>query len=167
MALGKSLCGFLHSSAVVVMALTSIGTLFAFVLVCGGILVLHRQKNKPEAKFKVPYMNGKYVIPFAILVAVTLVLLNAPGHFVEIFTKESLPMLLFWIVAVIVAVLSFKYSFSVIPVLGLLSCFYLMAQESYTNWLRFLIWLLIGLSIYFLYGRRHSRIGKMSEEALR
>jgi hypothetical protein len=87
-------------------------------------------------------------------------------HIKPIFTKESLPMLLFWIVAVIVAVLSFKYSFSVIPVLGLLSCFYLMAQESYTNWLRFLIWLLIGLSIYFLYGRRHSRIGKMSENEL-
>jgi hypothetical protein len=67
-------------------------------------------------------------------------------------------MLIFWIVAVIVTVLSFLKSFSLIPVLGLLSCFYLMAQESHTNWYRFLIWLVIGLCIYFTYGYKNSRL---------
>jgi APA family basic amino acid/polyamine antiporter len=144
----------------VVIALTSIGTLFAFVLVCGGVLVLQRQKDKPEAKFKVPYLNGKYIVPLLFLVGLALSIAYSPSHFASTFTKEGIPMLIFWIVAATVAILSFKNSFSVIPVLGLLSCFYLMAQESYTNWLRFVIWLVIGLTIYFLYGRHNSRLGK-------
>ena len=144
----------------VVIALTSIGTLFAFVLVCGGVLVLQRQKNKPEAKFKVPYLNGKYIVPVLFIAGVALSVIYSPSHFANTFTREGLPMLCFWIVAAIVSVLTFKNNFSIIPVFGLLSCFYLMAQESYTNWLRFLIWLVIGLSIYFLYGRHNSRIGK-------
>ena len=142
----------------VVLALTSIGTLFAFVLVCGGILLLHQQPNRPEPKFKVPYINGKYIVPFAFLVAVAAGAWLAPQHFNTVLTKEGFPMLVFWIVAAVVAVLSFLKSFSLIPVLGLLSCFYLMAQESHTNWLRFLIWLVIGLIIYFTYGYRNSRL---------
>lgn len=144
----------------VVIALTSIGTLFAFVLVCGGILVLHQQKDKPEAKFKVPYLNGKFIIPILFIVAFAASIIYSPNHFQGLINKEGLPMLLFWMVAAIVTVMSFQKSFSVIPVLGLLSCFYLMAQESYTNWLRFIIWLVIGLFIYFLYGRYNSRLGK-------
>jgi hypothetical protein len=35
-----------------------------------------------------------------------------------------------------------------------------MAQESHTNWLRFLIWLAIGLVIYFLYGYRKSKLAQ-------
>ncbi len=144
----------------VVIALTSIGTLFAFVLVCGGILVLHQQKDKPEAKFKVPYLNGKFIIPILFIVAFAASIIYSPNHFQGLINKEGLPMLLFWMVAAIVTVMSFQKSFSVIPVLGLLSCFYLMAQESYTNWLRFIIWLVIGLFIYFLYGKYNSRLGK-------
>ena len=67
-------------------------------------------------------------------------------------------MLIFWIVALVVTILSFLKSFSLIPVFGLLSCFYLMAQESHTNWYRFLIWLVIGLAIYFTYGYKNSRL---------
>ena len=67
-------------------------------------------------------------------------------------------MLLFWIVAALVSIFSFKNSFSLIPVLCLISCFYLMAQESHTNWLRFLIWLALGLIVYFSYGIRKSKL---------
>jgi len=56
--------------------------------------------------------------------------------------------------------LYFFENFSLIPVLGLLSCFYLMAQESHTNWYRFVIWLVIGLVIYFSYGRWNSKLAK-------
>jgi basic amino acid/polyamine antiporter, APA family len=142
----------------VVIALTSIGTLFAFVLVCGGVLVLHRQPKRPESKFKVPYMNSKFIIPALYLLAVILIGIYVPEHFTNLFTKEGLPMLVFWIVATIVTVFSFLRSYSLIPVLGLLSCFYLMSQESHTNWYRFLIWLVIGLVIYFTYGYRNSRL---------
>jgi APA family basic amino acid/polyamine antiporter len=144
----------------VVLALTSIGTLFAFVLVCAGVLVLQRQKNKPESKFRVPYLNGKFVVPALYILAITLVAVYGPDHFKTLFTKEGFPMGLFWIVATIVAVLSFLKSFSLIPVLGLTSCFYLMAQEHHSNWLRFLIWLAVGLVIYFTYGYRNSRLNK-------
>jgi amino acid transporter len=142
----------------VVIALTSIGTLFAFVLVCGGVLALHQQPDKPESKFKVPYMNAKLIVPFLFILSVTLILIYVPAHFQNIFQKESLPMLAFWIVAFIVSVFSFIKNYSLIPVLGLLSCFYLMAQESHTNWYRFFIWLVIGLVIYFTYGYKNSRL---------
>lgn len=142
----------------VVLALTSIGTLFAFVLVCGGVLVLQKQKNKAASKFKVPYINGKYIIPLLFIIGVSLVAVYAPAHFVNIFSKEGFPMLLFWIVAAVVSTFSFKNSFSLIPVLGLISCFYLMSQESHTNWLRFLIWLAVGLIVYSSYGIRKSKL---------
>ena len=142
----------------VVIALTSIGTLFAFVLVCGGVLVLQRQPDRPPSKFKVPYMNSKFIIPALFILAVVLIGVYAPEHFANLFKKEGLPMLIFWIVAAIITVLSFLKSFSLIPVLGLLSCFYLMAQESHTNWYRFLIWLVIGLCIYFTYGYKNSHL---------
>jgi amino acid transporter len=142
----------------VVIALTSIGTLFAFVLVCGGVLALHQQPNKPESKFKVPYMNAKFIVPLLFILSVTLITIYLPSHFQNIFQKESLPMLAFWIVAFIVSAFSFIKSYSLIPVLGLLSCFYLMAQESHTNWYRFFIWLVIGLVIYFTYGYKNSRL---------
>jgi amino acid transporter len=142
----------------VVLALTSIGTLFAFVLVCAGILVLQKQPNKPVSKFKVPFVNGKYIVPAMFIIAVTIIAVKVPSHFQNIFAVEGLPMLLFWLVAAIVSFLSFTKGYSLIPVLGLISCFYLMAQESHTNWLRFLIWLVIGLVVYFLYGRRNSKL---------
>ena len=146
----------------VVIALTSIGTLFAFVLVCGGVLILERQPNRPESKFKVPYLNGKYIVPLVLLLALALVFWEVPGYYRSLFRKEGLPMLVFFIVAIVVAIYTFLKNFSLIPVLGLLSCFYLMAQESHTNWYRFLIWLVIGLVIYFSYGRWNSRLAKQN-----
>ena len=53
--------------------LCSIGTLFAFVLVCGGVLVLQNKPDIPRGKFKTPYVNGKFVMP--ILAIGTIVLL--------------------------------------------------------------------------------------------
>jgi amino acid transporter len=144
----------------VVIALTSIGTLFAFVLVCGGVLVLESQPDRPPSKFKVPYLNSKFIIPLLFILAVILIAVYVPEHFTGLFYKEGLPMLIFWIVAMIVTILCFLKNFSLIPVLGLLSCFYLMAQESHTNWYRFLIWLVIGLCIYFTYGYKNSRLSK-------
>lgn len=142
----------------VVLALTSIGTLFAFILVCGGILVLHQLPVKPESKFKVPYLNGKYIIPVLFITAIILTLKYAPGHFESTLTLEKFPMLLFWLVAATVSYFSFTKNFSLIPVLGLISCLYLMAQEHHSNWLRFLIWLALGLVFYFLYGYHKSKL---------
>ncbi|MGE5521893.1 MAG: amino acid permease [Candidatus Dadabacteria bacterium] len=146
----------------VVIALTSIGTLFAFVLVCGGVLVLNRQKDRPEPKFKVPFVNGKFLIPALFVLALILISVYVPGYFSSLLKPEGLPMITFWIVALLISVLTFFKQFSLIPVLGLISCFYLMAQESHTNWYRFLIWLVIGLIVYFSYGFKNSRLNKQA-----
>jgi hypothetical protein len=129
-------------------------------LVCGGVLVLQTQPDRPASKFRVPYLNGKWIVPLLFVVALAIVLMYAPEHFKNAFTIEGFPMILFWIIAVIVSVMTFIKNFSLIPVLGLTSCFYLMAQESHTNWYRFLIWLVVGLVIYFLYGRYNSHLAK-------
>lgn len=47
----------------IVTDLCSIGTLFAFVVVCGGILMLQNKPNIPRGKFKTPYVNAKYIMP--------------------------------------------------------------------------------------------------------
>jgi len=142
----------------VVLALTSIGTLFAFILVCGGVLVLQQQKERAPAKFSVPYLNGKYIYPCLLLVAIVLVLYFSPEHFSQLFSLALFPMLLFWLVAILLAYFTFARNFSLIPVLGLVSCLYLMAQEHHSNWLRFLIWLGVGLLVYFLYGYKRSKM---------
>ena len=145
----------------VVLALTSIGTLFAFVLVCGGVLMLNSQpQNKLYSKFKVPYLNGKYIVPALFIICFISIMLWGRGYFSELISAEGIPMIIFFIVATIIMVLTYIKNFSLIPVLGLLSCFYLMAQESFTNWARFVVWLVIGLVIYFTYGYKNSVIAK-------
>ena len=46
----------------------------------------------------------------------------------------------------------------VVPIIGVLMCFALMLSLTVLTWVRFLVWLVIGLAIYFLYGARHSRL---------
>ena len=147
---------FLNLSTV--LSLTSIGTLFAFVLVCGGILVLDKMPDRPLSKFRVPYVNGKYIIPLLFIVSLLLIFNYVPGYFKSITALETSPMILFWLVTLIVTGFTFIKSFSLIPVLGLISCFYLMAQETHLVWIRFLAWLIIGLIIYFAYSYKNSRL---------
>jgi len=144
-----------------VLSLTSIGTLFAFVLVCGGVLVLQNQKDRPESKFKVPYVNAQFIFPALLVAAVILIAVKIPSHFTtDIWTKNTWPMAIFWLITLIVAILSFLKKFSLLPILGMISCFYLMAQETHIVWMRFLIWLVVGLTIYFFYSFSHSKLAK-------
>jgi APA family basic amino acid/polyamine antiporter len=91
----------------IVAELCSIGTLFAFIIVCSGVIVLRYTRKDIHRPFKTPL-------------------------------------------------------FPVLPALGVLLCGYLMANLPVTAWERFLIWLAIGLTIYFLYGRRKSVLGHES-----
>ena len=84
--------------------LTNIGTLFAFILVCLGIMIL---------RFKDPGRERPFRVPLG-------------------------PVFL--------------------PVLGVVSCIYLIFFLPPSSWMRFFGWLLTGLVIYFLYGFRHSRL---------
>jgi basic amino acid/polyamine antiporter, APA family len=94
----------------VVLELTNIGTLFAFVLVALGIIVLRRTDPDRPRPFRTPW------VPF-------------------------------------------------LPLVSVLFCFYLMANLPLLTWLRFVVWLLIGGTIYAFYGRRHSRVRSLSRPA--
>jgi amino acid transporter len=142
---------------------TSIGTLFAFVLVCGGVLVLPR-KEKEEGKFHLPYINSKYWFPAITLAVYSFLIYKYPDFFKSQFqiTSENietaLPMLIFFAVCIIMVVLSYIKEFSLIPVLGLVSCCYLLTGMAWSNWKWFFVWLVIGLIFYFSYGRKHSKL---------
>src|SRR5579864_4719266 len=83
--------------------MTSIGTLFAFILVCAGVWILRRRRPDLERSFTVP----------------------------------ALP---------------------VVSILGIVVCGAMIYGLGWTNWLRLVIWLLVGLILYFAYGRNHSRV---------
>ncbi len=83
--------------------LTNIGTLFAFILVCIGVVILRRTDANRPRPFRVPFVP-------------------------------------------------------VFPILGVLLCFVLMLSLPVETWIRFFVWLAIGLVIYFLYSVRHSKL---------
>src|SRR5215208_6957139 len=92
--------------------LVSIGTLFAFAIVCAGVWVLRiREPDRPRP-FKTP------LVP-------------------------------------------------IVPILGIVSALGLMATLPFDTWVRLIVWMILGLVIYFLYGRAHSRIGQQEERSFR
>jgi APA family basic amino acid/polyamine antiporter len=146
----------------VVTDLTSIGTLFAFVLVCGGVLLLPREAAV-KGRFHMPYINSKYIVPVVFVVGVYAFRNNIISLFTDANAHENFPFFLFILLSAGLSVAAFIKNLSLIPVLGLLSCFYLMTELGYLNWLRFLIWLVIGLVIYFTYGYKHSVLGRQAK----
>lgn len=152
-----------------VLDFTSIGTLFAFVLVCGGVLTLPRnlESEKIKGRFKLPYINARYIMPaiciglFASLIVFLPDYLSNTLKITSQNAVKSIPMLIFFLLFIIMSVLSYLKNFSLIPVLGLLSCSYLLTGMEASNWMWFGVWLIIGLIIYFVYGRRHSKLAHL------
>jgi len=139
--------------------LTSIGTLFAFVLVCGGVLYLPKLVRVP-GKFSIPYMNGKYIIPvlLAIFILVFRQRIETALSNLNAESYQEILFLLFLVSAVIITIFTFIRNYSVIPVLGVLFCLYLMIEIPAKSWMVFFGWMAFGLSIYLLYGRRKSKL---------
>ena len=216
--------------------LCSIGTLFAFVLVCAGVLVLQNKPNIPRGKFRTPYVNSKYIVPVLLIIGIifsftynkeaTIAFLtnekqiNTPEAIVTSLNKEEkllvinylksndsngvfletndlekvlsfyanneseyvkiiealpldmslkyetgfalfkhkIPMYIFLLVLLGLLVWSWKENLSLIPLLGLVSCLYMMAELSVWNWIYFTCWLLIGLIVYFSFSRNNSNL---------
>ena len=144
-----------------VLDFTSIGTLFAFVLVCGGVLTLP-PKQKEKGKFHLPYINGRYIVPAIVLVSFILIFYFIPDFLSQQFSisvdnaAKTIPMLVFLLLCIFMAILSFVKNLSLIPVLGLLSCCYLLTGMEASNWIWFSAWLGIGLVVYLIYGYRKS-----------
>jgi amino acid transporter len=146
--------------------LTSIGTLFAFVLVCAGVLTLPRIAPE-KGKFSLPYINGQIIIP--VLVAGFLFL--AKGRIQDVFANighegyQEILFLVFVFIAIITALFSAARKYSVIPVLGSLSCLYLMIEIPPVSWFWFFVWMAFGLLLYFLYGYRKSKLASIEQAA--
>ncbi|SHM35079.1 amino acid permease [Flavobacterium xanthum] len=216
--------------------LCSIGTLFAFVLVCAGVLVLQNRTDIPRGKFKTPYVNSKFILPVLIVIGLVFAFgynkkatmdfitnetqINSSEAIITSLNKEEtkkvyaylvgvdaknstdktpdlelllnqyqeddakyssviaglpladsvkyesgfslfkhkIPMWIFLIVMVGLVVWSYRSNLSLIPLLGLISCLYMMAELSVWNWIYFGIWLLIGLVVYFSFGRKNSKL---------
>ncbi|MFN8331170.1 MAG: amino acid permease C-terminal domain-containing protein [Saprospiraceae bacterium] len=73
---------------------------------------------------------------------------------------NKIPMWIWLCCLAVMLVLSIVYGLSLIPVLGVLCCLYMMAQIPLHNWIGFSVWLIVGLVIYFSYGWRNSRLSK-------
>ena len=216
--------------------LCSIGTLFAFVLVCAGVLVLQNKPDIPRGKFNTPYVNSKFVFPLLMLIGISIAFtvnkqntmdfitnekkINDPTTIIKSLDKEQtkvvfdflktkvtdyknddienvlgffyndammyknvvdslpiddslkyesgfslfkhkIPMWIFIISLLFFVVWSWKQNLSLIPLLGLVCCLYMMAELSVWNWIYFTCWLLIGLTIYFGFSIKNSKLNKL------
>ena len=141
--------------------LTSIGTLFAFVLVCFGVLVLPRlSAGANKQAFRLPYINGQFIIPILALVFVYFGQERIRAAFGAMGTEsyQEILYLVFVFILIIVALFSFLRKYSVIPIIGAMCCLYLMIEIPPVSWLWFFIWMALGLVLYSFYGRKHSKL---------
>lgn len=93
----------------VVGEMTSIGTLFAFILVCIGVMVMRKKMPEIPRAFKTP------MVPL-------------------------------------------------VPILGIVTCLFMMIFLPMDTWIRLLVWMLIGLDIYLVYGAKNSKLGNGTVE---
>ena len=153
-----------------VLDFTSIGTLFAFVLVCGGVLLLPRRARE-KGKFNIPYINSKFVFPVIVGLAVIIIQTFTPYYFTTLFNgnlhigpdnpyfaeaANKLSTIIFWGMLLLLSIIALFRKLSLIPMLGLASCLYLLTGMTAANWKYFGIWFAIGLVFYFMYGYRKS-----------
>jgi len=141
--------------------LTSIGTLFAFAIVCGGVLMLPR-REKTNGRFNLPYINGQWAVPVFFIIFVygfRQRIMDATINLTHESHQEIL-FLVFLLIAAATTVLSFLRKLSLIPVLGLLCCCYLMIEIPVFSWKVFFQWMGTGLVIYFCYGYWNSKLAK-------
>ncbi|MFM2146469.1 MAG: hypothetical protein RL732_1305 [Bacteroidota bacterium] len=140
--------------------LTSIGTLFAFVIVAAGVLALPEKAAGPHKGFHLPYYNGQYIVPALFLLFLYVfgqrILVAATSGF-NISLQDVL-FLLYVLLAAGISLLTFLQKWSFIPVMGILSCSYLLIEIPAISWIWFFCWMGLGLAIYFLYGYQHSKL---------
>lgn len=152
-----------------VLDFTSIATIFAFVLVCGGILLIPR-KEKISGRFQLTYINGKYLFPFLVMVTFFLISFLFPDYFKNLMVFNGVDQtikissLIYWILLIVMAFFAFMRDLSLIPLLGVSSCAYLLTGMTASNWAWFSSWLLVGLMVYFLYGYKRSKLREMNND---
>lgn len=143
---------------------TSIGTIFAFVLVNGGILLMPR-KEKIKGRFHLPYINSKFIFPIIFLGGLAGFYTWQPEFFHNLTdwthpeeTEFRISVCIFIVLNLILVFLSFTKKLNLIPLLGLSSCLYLLTGMTHDNWFWFGVWFVIGLLIYFAFGMKNSKL---------
>jgi amino acid transporter len=147
-----------------VLDFTSIGTIFAFVLVCGGVLLLPQRTAGEGKGFHLPYINGKWIFPFVITASIVVVRYNFPSYFSDLLNLGNWNNMftvghgLYWLLLIYLSVFAFFRNWSLIPLLGLSICAYLLTGMEANNWYWFFGWFGVGLIVYFSYGYRRSKL---------
>jgi len=139
--------------------LTSIGTLFAFVIVSGGVLMLPKAEGAPGG-FKLPRINGRFIVPALYAIFIYFFWPRITGAAANL-GNDSLQEVLFLIfvaLATVLTVLTVVRAYSIIPILGMLFCAYLLIEIPAISWKWFLGWMAIGLVVYFSYGYWKSKL---------
>ena len=156
---------------------TSIATLFAFVLVCGGVLLIPR-KEKQAGRFQIPYINGQFIYPLIVVISLTLFAVLSKNYFANLFdfnfsanedynagkasfmdlATPNISVIIFWTACLILCIATFIKKYSLIPLMGVTTCLYLLTGMTKSNWAWFLSWLVVGLILYFLYGYKKSKL---------
>ncbi len=137
--------------------LTSVGTFFAFILVCCGVLYMDHSGLSEKSKFKVPRINGQYLIIVVFIIGMAFCVYM--DWFWEPITEKPL-LVVFWLTWLVLGIMALRYKFSLLPVMGILFNLYLMTELGISNWTIFVIWLAIGLVIYFSYGYKKSKLAQ-------
>lgn len=160
-----------------VLDFTSIATLFAFVLVCGGVLLIPR-KEKVAGRFSLPYVNGQFIFPLIIAGVFILFTTLGKGYLSDMFNFDfsanedyisgkssfmdlatpKISLIIFWIICILLSVLTIIKKYSLIPLMGVVTCLYLLTGMTKSNWVWFISWLLLGVLFYFLYGYKKSKL---------
>jgi basic amino acid/polyamine antiporter, APA family len=164
-----------------VLDFTSIATLFAFVLVCGGVLLIPPRQKEP-GRFHIPYINGQFIFPLIVVAAIITAQLLSKNYFAGLFNFDfsgnedyvnnkisfmdaatpNISLIIFWLSAIVLSIFAFIKKFSLIPLMGLITCLYLLTGMTKSNWAWFLSWLVIGVIFYFLYGYKKSKLALAS-----
>ena len=146
-----------------VLDFTSIATLFAFVLVCGGVFLIPTKQKLP-GKFNMPYINSRFLFPLIVIAALIVAIVANKNYFSNLFAitednaSYNISTIIFWCAMIILSVATFIKNWSLIPLLGLSTCLYLLTGMTGTNWAWFGSWLALGLIVYFSYGYNKSKL---------
>lgn len=168
----------------IVIEFTSISTLFAFVLVSGGVLLLP-DAVKEKNKFTLPKINSRYILTALFLAIIFGLNYYEPNYFsnlanytpsdkvfewfgTDLFSYsddniQKISLQIFYFIFTFFVGLSIWKNLSLIPVLGVLSCLYLLTSMNIHNWVYFMVWMIIGLVAYFSYGIKKSKLNPKNQ----
>jgi hypothetical protein len=111
-----------------------------------------------------PYVNAKFIFPLLVAAAIGLLLYNNSHYYSDLFiinadnASLNISTIILWAALIILSIMAFIKSWSLVPLMGLSTCLYLLTGMTGRNWLWFSSWLVLGVIIYFLYGYKKSRL---------